>query len=501
MKVREPLLALVVATASCGQVMAQAEISPAERAEVQKQIEELRATRKELDRQMSDFNRRIEQLESRLTGEAPVAAEPFPDAAPATTGSAIPVDAMSEPDGIAASQVGRFVPGKGFVLASSEMGELSWSAFAYARYLNQLSLNESFTDAFGRTFAVKNREDIQIQKVVLNFKGWLLDERFRYLFYTWSANTSQGDPAQVVIGGNISWEFSDALALSAGIGALPTTRTTMYTFPNWLRNDNRTVADEYFRGSYTQGVWASGKVAPGLEYRVMLGNNLSGLGTSATELDNKLNTVSGALWWMPTTGEFGPINGFGDYENHQELATLFGVNFTHSREDAQGQSPITGFENSQIRLSDGTRLFSPQPFGTGGDVRKATYRMLAMNAGAKYKGLSLDGEYYVRWVDDFETTAPVPVSSLYDTGFQLQASGMLIPKKLQAYVTYSKIFGEFGDPGDTALGFNWFPTPFRPLRVNAQALYLDNSPVGGSSLPSQVGGKGWVYNLDAIVAF
>ena len=170
-------------------------------------------------------------------------------------------------------------------------------------------------------------------------------------------------------------------------------------------------------------------------------------------------------------------------------------------EDAQGQSDPETFENSQIRLSDGTRLFSPQAFGTGGSVRKATYQMLSMNAAAKYKGLSLEGEYYFRWVDHFQTTAPVPVSSLYDTGFQLQASGMLIPKKLQAYVTYSKIFGEYGDPGDTALGFNWFPTPYRPLRVNAQALYLDHSPVGGTALPSQVGGTGWVYYVDAILAF
>ena len=367
--------------------------------------------------------------------------------------------------------------------------------------INQLSLNESYTDAFGRTFAVKNREDVQFQKVALNFKGWLLDQRFTYLFYVWTQNVAQGDPAQVVVGGNLNWKFDDALTLSAGIGALPTTRTTMYTFPSWLRNDNRTVADEYFRGSFTQGIWASGKIAPGFEYRVMVGNNLSGLGISANELDNKFNTVSGALWWMPTTGEFGPINGYGDYEDHQEVATLFGVNFTHSREDAQGQSDPESFENSQIRLSDGTRLFSPQAFGTGGSVRKATYQMLSMNAAAKYKGLSLEGEYYFRWVDNFETTAPVPVSNLYDTGFQLQASGMLIPRKLQAYVTYSKIFGEYGDPGDTALGFNWFPTPYRPFRVNAQALYLDHSPVGGSAFPSQVGATGWVYYVDAILAF
>jgi hydrogenase maturation factor HypE len=56
------------------------------------------------------------------------------------------------------------------------------------------------------------------------------------------------------------------------------------------------------------------------------------------------------LYWMPTTGEFGPGSGFGDYEYHEKLATLLGVHFTYSREDAQEQPGVNAFENSQIRL-------------------------------------------------------------------------------------------------------------------------------------------------------
>ena len=144
----------------------------------------------------------------------------------------------------------------------------------------------------------------------------------------------QGQGAQVVLAGNISYRFNEAFSLGVGIGGLPSTRTTNYTFPQWLRVDNRTIADEFFRGSYTTGIWAWGKLSDTLRYRVMLGNNLSQLGVDAGELDATLNTVSGALWWMPTTGEYGPGEGFGDFEHHNEAATLFGVNFTRSREDA-----------------------------------------------------------------------------------------------------------------------------------------------------------------------
>jgi hypothetical protein len=127
--------------------------------------------------------------------------------------------------------------------------------------------------------------------VLLYFKGWMFDPNFRYLFYVWTSNTSQGQGAQLVLGGNVGYRFSDAFSLYAGIGSLPTTRSTNYTFPNWLKVDNRTIADDYFRGSYTSGIWASGTIAKGLQYRVMLGNNLSQLGVDSGQLDAGFNTV------------------------------------------------------------------------------------------------------------------------------------------------------------------------------------------------------------------
>jgi hypothetical protein len=310
-----------------------------------------------------------------------------------------------------------------------------------------------------------------------------------------------GEGAQVVLGGYFQYRVSDQLIVTVGVMPLPTTRTTNYTFPNWLRNDNRVMADEFFRGSYSTGIDAQGEIARGLRYRVALANNLAQLGVSSQELDAGFNTLSGALWWMPTTGEFGPSAGMGDFEEHQQVATLVGVHFTRSREDAQGQPDLDDFENSQIRLSDGTLLFSPDPFNTGGHIEKATYQMLALNAGVKFKGFHFEGEYYFRWVDDFVTVGPIPVTELYDTGFSLQASAMAISKVLQPYVTYSKIFGEYGDPWELALGANIYPFNRKETRFNIQALKLNGSPVGGSSLPSQVGGTGWVFSGDWIVNF
>ena len=127
--------------------------------------------------------------------------------------------------------------------------------------------------------------------------------------------------------------------------------------------------------------------------------------------------------------------------------------------------------------------------------------MLAVNAGVKYRGFALEGEYYFRWVDDFDVIGTIPVTELYDHGFSLQGSAMIIPNTIQAYTTYSRIFGQYGDPSEFSIGINLFPFRRREVRWNFQALRLDHSPVGGSSLPMVVGGNGWVFSSDWIVAF
>ena len=60
----------------------------------------------------------------------------------------------------------------------------------------------------------------------------------------------------------------------------------------------------------------------------MLANNLSTLGVSASQIDNKLDTQSYMLQWLPTTGEFGLYGTFGDYDYHEKLATRLGVHYT-----------------------------------------------------------------------------------------------------------------------------------------------------------------------------
>jgi hypothetical protein len=482
----------------------------------QQRLDELKAMKHDMVHAMRQYESRIAKLEAAVKDER-AAAERAADQARAASAAAARQVAMQSnaavppppPNWIPPQHYGfldpeswgRYEPGKGFVLTRSSVGEVSMSLIAYARYLNQTQLDRSYTDSFGRTKELDLRQDIQWNKVNLSFKGWLFDPNFTYRAWVWTQQPAMGEGAQVVVGGQMGYRFADYFNLYAGIAPLPTTRSTNWTYPFWLKMDNRTVADEFFRGSYSQGIWADGEIVKGLNYRAMVANNLSALGIAASQLDAQINTLSGAIWWMPTTGEFGPSIGFGDYEGHEQPATLFGVHFTRSREDKQSQAGVNDIDNSQIRLSDGTLLFSPNAFGTDGQVNRATYEMADLEAGLKYLGWSLEGEYYLRWISDFRTTGFVPVSSLFDQGFQVQASAMVIPKKLQVYVAGSQVFGQYGDPWDLSVGLNWFPFSRREMHVNAQAIYLEHSPVGGLSYPYIVGGNGWVFNTDVIVTF
>jgi len=395
-------------------------------------------------------------------------------------------------------------PGSGYRLFEDESGSVNFKAWAYARYLNQKGLDDTYTDSFGTVKSVDIRQDIQFNKAILYFYGWFMDPRFRYLTYVWTTNTSQGQGAQVVLAGNLSYRFSNYLTLFAGIGGLPGVRSTSYNFPFWLGVDQRLIADEFFRPSYTSGIWAEGTLAKGVTYIVMLGDNLSQLGVDAAQMDNTLDTWSGALVWMPTTGEFGSgRGGFGDFEAHEKLATRVGAHFTYSTENRQSQPGTEDPENSQIRISDGNVVFTPGLFGAGVNVIDVAYHMFAVDAGVKYHGFSLEGEIYSRWVNNIrgDNVDQLTFDELKDHGFQLQASAMVKPQTVQVYVSTSKILGEYGDPWDARVGVNWYPWDNQCVRWNNEFIRLEHSPVGALSLPYVVGGNGLVFHSNFEVNF
>lgn len=398
---------------------------------------------------------------------------------------------------------GEYTPNKGFKFVDTKYGTVSISIFTYMRYLNQKGLDSTYTNSFGTTSTIKRRQDIQVNKVNIKFLGWFLDPKFRYFLYIWTSNTSQGLSAQVVVAGWLQYSLNKHFTFGVGINSLPGTRSTEGNFPYWLTVDNRLIADEFFRPSYTTGVWMKGKITDKLDYDMMIGNNLSQLGIDAGQLDNGLNTFVGSLTWFPTTGEFGLYSDFGDFEYHEKAATRVGGKFTYSEESRQSQPKTDDFDNVQTRLSDGSPVFTPFLFGPAILIDNATYKMTCANAGVKYKGLALEGEYYWNWISNFTGTGidSLGFNMITNNGFQLMLSGMVIKQSLQVYTTFSQVFGDYGNPYEARVGLNFFPWKMQAVRWNFEYIQIYRSPAGGLSLPYPVGGTGGIFNTDLMINF
>jgi hypothetical protein len=363
---------------------------------------------------------------------------------------------------------------------------LSISAYALTRYIDQLPAHQTFKDHLGREHEIDTRDDIYSHRIMVFFKGWLGRPKLVYTIILWTVNTTD----QKAIFGVLGYQFSKKFSLYGGLNGLPGTRSLLGSHPYWLSND-RVMADEFFRPFFTNGIWASGELTPGLWYLGMIGNNLSALGVTAVQLTRAF-AAGGSVWWMPTTKEFGPQGGFGDWEYHEKLATRFGASFVRSREDRFADQETGSPDNTTIRLADSLSIFSPGALAPGVDVLETSYKILSIDAGMKYKGIFLQTEVYNRWLDDFNATGPLPVSSIHDKGFYIQAAFYPIKKKLEVYGATSQIYGDksagFRNSWEYLAGLNYFLTNSRNIRLNAQVIEVNRSPVS-STFGFYVGGE------------
>lgn len=368
---------------------------------------------------------------------------------------------------------GEFNPGRGFTVGRGEYGELSLSGYMAARFLNQLPGEQTATDHLGRPIVVNPRRDFQFHRVMLFASGWLFNPKFQYSTFVWTVQ----DTNQVAVGGALYYNFGKYMTLGMGWNGYPGTLSLQGSHPYWLSYD-RVMADEFFRPYFSQGLFATGEIIPRLQYRWMFGNNNSNLDVAAVKLDRGLSG-GGALTWLPTTGEFGPRGAFGDYEWHESVATRFNLAYTYSPEDRQ--SPVgTPAGNTTLRLADSLNIFDTGALVNGVTIKNTHYKMLSAAAGMKYHGFFLQGEGYGRWLDNFVADGPLPVSVVRDTGFYVQVSKMIIPKRFELYGATSYIFSDYGKPKEFIVGGNYYPWNTRNIRLNTQLINVGHSPVSST---------------------
>jgi hypothetical protein len=152
---------------------------------------------------------------------------------------------------------------------------------------------DTFTDHLGVVREVHNRNDITVNRSMFILAGYMFDPRLQYSLTVW---TSAG-AASIVVAGNIGWRFNDALTLTGGYTGVPGSRSLVATFPFFQPTD-RSMADNFFRPGFTQGIWANGELVKGVNYLGFVGNGLNTLNITANKIDTNL-LMAGSVWWEP----------------------------------------------------------------------------------------------------------------------------------------------------------------------------------------------------------
>lgn len=193
------------------------------------------------------------------------------------------------------------------------------------------------------------------------------------------------------------------------------------------------------------------------------------------------------------------------------LSTQLGVNLAVSREANQGSVANEGNitdpllpnpEDTIIRLSDGTPLFGANALGPGVTLTGTNVQLWTVDAAFKYRGLSLDGEYFIRWLDGFSSVGKAPsFASLFDYGALLQGGCFWIPTKLETYARSSFVSGRFGSGSEFGGGVNWYPKGSRNWRLTAEVLCLNHCPADNPLTGYRAGESGTLVQLQCFTDF
>ena len=359
------------------------------------------------------------------------------------------------------------------------------------KYTNTLLVQSTYTDHLGQVHEVNKRNDIQLTRDVFYFSGFAFNPRldFNILLYTSSATLS------ATAAGYVGYVFDRAFALRAGYFSLPSVRSLTGTYP-FFHGTDRSMATNFVRPGFTQGVWANGEIFPGFSYIAMIGNSLNTLDIAAMRIDTRF-AYSASVWY--DLNDFGkPWN---DWEYHDDVALRVGTAFTYAREDRLSDLSTASPENNSIFLSDGGLLFATGALAPGVTVQLANYFLSAADAGLKFRGLAVNVELYNRWLNDFEANGPVPFTRIYDWGAEASAGYFVLKSQLELYGRTSFVIGSFRSSAEGAGGFNWYPFHTRQVWLNAEGIGISHCPYGSTLYVYNVGQTGFLFQSQFLLRF
>ncbi|RYU62899.1 bZIP transcription factor [Methylolobus aquaticus] len=390
-------------------------------------------------------------------------------------------------------------PSGQIVVARRQQGpmpfELRADLFTQIRYSNFARDRDYWIDSAGNLQPLSSFDSFELTRNFIQFSGYALDPRLQFTANIFSSTAINN----TVYLGWINYRFNRAFDLRAGNWIVPGTREWLESFRYTLGAD-RLMATTFFRPNISPGVWAQGEPFDNVHYVAMVANSLNRFNQGVDRIGTSI-AVGGTVWWEPM-GPFGP--GPSDIEHHPRLSPRLGTSFAVSRESNQGFGAIENGnpEDTILRLSDGTPLFRPGALAPGVELSKANVNLWALDAALKYRGFTLSGEYFLRWLDGFDYRGgELPMDSLFDHGALLQTGYFMIPGRLEGFARSSFVSGRFGGGYEVGGGVNWYLRASRDWRMTFEVLNVNRSPAQNLLTGYRAGESGTLYQLQLFTDF
>jgi hypothetical protein len=391
------------------------------------------------------------------------------------------------------------VPPKGLSLYADKRGSvpfaLALDGFIQIRWFEFARSATSWTNSRGDVLPVENINTFNINRFLIAFNGYLLDERLFYNF-AFFGTSNVGARAGVVPIGLAGWKFSDAAAFGAGVTLIPATREFIEQSPYTVGID-RSMANTFFRPGFSPGAQVSGDLADNtLHYRAGVWNAIDGGQAGALRRGSAM-AFAGNTWWEP----FAPWGfGQGDMEHHEDAALRLGCSGLYAEPFTQiirGINP----EDTIVRLSDGTPLALPNALGPDTQVDQYRFNLATVDAGWKHAGWAVNFEYYFRLLDQFQGTGTFDRSSIFDQGGMAYLSWAFIPRKLEIYARSSAVTGPFGTGQEYGGGWNVYVNESRQGRFTIEALHMNRNPAQNFLYPYRAGYTGTAIQTQLVMAW
>ena len=356
---------------------------------------------------------------------------------------------------------------------------------------------------------VNNINVFEINRFYLTSEGYVTDERLRYSL-TLFGTTNNGNNSAIAPLGFAGWKFNDQVMLLGGVSYVAATRE-WGTSSRWVQGIDRSMANTFFRPSYSPGVEFKGTLFDGeFHYRGGAWNGIDGSRAGVNRSGTAM-AWAGIVAWEPL-GAYGPY--YSDMEVHRDPVIRIGCSGLHAlTPTSEPSDQFSNPEDTLVRLTNGAPISTLNAVQQGYKVTRVRVQLATVDIGWKYKGTAFNFEYYFRSLNDMRAKAlnqslqpkpPAPAAPfesryIFQQGGAGSLSFCLLPRRLDIYGRSGGVTSVDGSGQEYGGGFNFYPKNNRQSKFTFEALYYNRSPANNALYPYRAGYSGTAIQTQMLV--